>query len=151
LSDRFTHTLLFAAVAAAVAATVLVATTTDRTFERRLPSAAIATVGGYLAEHPDARVLADDHTSSALLWFEPAAAGRVAFDARLEQFRAGDLKRWMDYLLVVHRRWSVATRGYDVLLASKQNGRLVAALQRLPGWRRLYEDGSGLVLVRSSQ
>jgi hypothetical protein len=140
--------MLVGSVAAAIAAAATVAVTTDRTFERRLPTVAIATAGSYLAGHPSARVLADDYTASALLWLDPAAAGRVAFDARLEQFRARDLERWLDYLLVVDRRWASATRGYDVLLAAKENERLVAALRGLPGWRRLYADKDGLVLAR---
>jgi hypothetical protein len=122
-------------------------TTRDSRFERAAPRGAIAAVAEYAVAHPRARVLADDVSSSALLLLEPATAGRVGFDARLEQVRRADLQRWFDYLGVASPGWLRVTEGYDVLIASTRNRRLVAYLRGLRNWSRLYVDDDGIALV----
>jgi hypothetical protein len=148
LAGRFVRLLVVAAVSFAAFAAATLAATPDSHFERTAPRGAIAAAGRYAALHPSARILADDTSSSALLWLAPATAGRVGFDARLEQFRPADLQRWFEYLRVDGPDWFRVTRGYDVLLTSSRNGRLVAHLRTLDGWKRIYSGADGLVLVR---
>ena len=86
-----------AAIAVAVAVSlVVVLLTSDAAFEQLSPEAALAATGAYLERHPAARILADADASSALLWTQPRSIGHVAFDARLEQFPQGRLRRWFD-------------------------------------------------------
>jgi hypothetical protein len=149
LPGRFVGLVAVAALAFAVFAAATLGGTSDRRFERLAPGRAIAAAATYAAAHPHARILADDLSSSALLWLAPATAGRVGFDARLEQFGQGDLERWFDYVGVDGPDWLGATRGYDVLLASSKNRRLVSHLQELRGWARIYGGADGVVLVRA--
>jgi hypothetical protein len=149
LPARSVLLLVVAAIAFAAVAAATLRATPQRRFERMAPRRAIAATAAYAAAHPHARILADDLSSSALLWLAPATAGRVGFDARLEQFRPAELRRWFDYLGVDGPDWFRVTRGYDVLLASSTNRRLAAHLQKLRGWTRIYRGADGVVVVRT--
>ena len=149
LPERPLRLLVVAAMSFAVFAAVTLRSTPDRRFEQTAPRRAIAAAAGYAARHPHARILADDLSSSALLWLAPAVAGRVGFDARLEQFPQADLRRWFAYVRVDSPEWFQVTHGYDVLLASSTNRRLVVHLEKLRGWTRIYRGADGIVVVRA--
>jgi len=139
---------LTVAIFAAIAM-VEVTTTSSAQFERLAPRAALAAASSYAASHPASRVLADDVSSSALLWLYPETIGRVAFDARLEEPPRGELRRWFDFMQVGSPEWFAVAHGYDVIVASmKQNPKLVEHARQQPGWRVLYENDDGVVLVR---
>jgi hypothetical protein len=95
-------------------------------------------------------VLADDTSSSAMLWKYPDLYGRVGFDARLEQFGRGELKRWFRYMTVSGTDWLEATEGYDVLVVSRRDHpELARALTGLAGWHAIEDDSQGVTLVRN--
>jgi hypothetical protein len=95
------------------------------------------------------RILGDDLSSALLLWKFPRLHGRVGFDIRLEQYSDRQLRRWFTYQNGSGRDWPATTRGYEVLVATEsRTPNLVARLRALDGWRILYDDGSGIALVR---
>jgi hypothetical protein len=152
LPTRVKRSLFGLVVTCAIAATGVVLVTSNATYEQLQPTGAMAAAAAYANDHPTVRVLADDTTSSALLWKYPSLQGRVAFDARLEQFDQGDLRRWFQFITVSGPSWMDAARGYDVAVVSRQDHpQLARALERERGWASLYSDADGLVAVRSSQ
>jgi hypothetical protein len=137
-----------AAAASAVVGAVVLATTPATQFEYHVPRGAFTAVARYEATHPGARILADEH-ASALLWKHPELAGRVAYDTRLEQYSGPALVKWFSYLNVATPDWLAATKGYDVLVASRgDRPALVSRLSTLSGWRTLYADQDGAAFVR---
>jgi hypothetical protein len=133
----------------ALATAVVLGRTTDAKFERLAPLRAASAAAVYATGHPSATILADDETSSALLWLYPQTLGRVAFDARLEQYPQPLLRKWLTYLNGVPPGWPALIGGYDVLVASRRaHPELVANLERLTGWRQLLTDSDGIALVR---
>ena len=151
-STRTVRLAGFASAAIAACALVFLLRTPGSTYERLLPRAAVDSVGRYAATHPDAAILADDVTSSALLWLYPGTSGRVGFDARLEAYSKDELTAWFQYIGVMTPDWLDATRRYDVLLASRStHPELVKHLERLPGWRMLYADDEGVALVATDR
>jgi hypothetical protein len=150
LSTRFEWAAVATAVLVATGAIALLLGTAPSQFETLTPGRAVAATGAYLASHPGATVLADNDTASALLWAEPVSLGRVAFDARLEQYKKDDLRRWFRFINVSGPDWLGIASKYDVLLVSRQSHRALATrLVHLNGWRTIYSDAAGVVLVRS--
>jgi hypothetical protein len=94
----------------AVAAIVPAAFTRDsEQYEKGHPRAALASVAQALEDDPSLRILAGERFADWLLWKVPAAAGRVAFDARFEILPRSRLEDVGDF--------SWATEGWDRLLA----------------------------------
>jgi hypothetical protein len=138
-----------AAVFALLSIVILLRTPTSH-FESLQPQKAMAAAATYAAAHPGERILADDTSSSAMLWEYPALYGRIGFDARLEQFDQSDLARWFRYMTVSGKDWPAATKGYDLLVASRrEHPALTRALLDLPGWHKLEYDRQGIALVRN--
>ena len=117
-------------------------------FTNEAPQGAIQVATRYALAHPQARVLADDRSASALLWQSPALAGRVSMDGRLEIYPQQDVRRWAAYILA--RPGSVGlARGYQVLVASTGNAALCDELRGLDRARVIYDGSDGLVVVRA--
>jgi hypothetical protein len=151
LAAHVKRSLLGLVAAAAAATLIIVGATSGATFEQLQPTNAMAAAASYARAHPTARLLADDTTSSALLWKYPALQGRVAFDARLEQFDQNETRRWFKFITVSGADWMSATRGYDLVIVSRHDHpELARALASEPGWRPLYSDADGLVMVRTA-
>jgi hypothetical protein len=133
----------------AVVAVVLLGRTSDATFERLAPRAAMSAAASYTDRHRGLTILADEQSSSGLLWLYPRTAGHVAFDARLEQYGDDDLRGWFTYISGGEPGWPGLAARYDVLVASrKENPNLVARLEKLSGWRPIAADEEGIALVR---
>lgn len=139
---------VFVAVPLVATAGLLLLVTEQRTtFEKGFPTTAIAQVRAYAKAHPASLVLADDHSSDALLWIEPRLEGRVAFDDRLEVFPQRQVDRWGSFI----RGHDLSlVRGYDVLLVSNENTDLLKRVESLHGWRLVYQGANGIVAVRDS-
>ena len=136
--------------AAVVGSAAFLAVTPAHTFDRFVSQPAVEASAGYAAAHPDARILADDVTGSALLWQHPDLAGRVGFDARTEIYRPSDFLRFARFLTVSGASWTAAARGYQELAVTcSLHPNLCAAVARLDGWRVISRAGGGLVAVRS--
>ncbi len=132
-----------------VIALVVLGRTSNATFERLAPLDAMSAAASYTEAHPGATILADEQSSSALLWLYPRTAGHVAFDARLEQYRDPRLKSWFTYITGSEPGWPSLAADYDVLVASrKENPSLAARLEKLSGWRIIVTDDEGIALVR---
>ncbi|MDX6549094.1 MAG: hypothetical protein QOG33_2644, partial [Gaiellales bacterium] len=152
LATRVKRGLFGLVATCAVAALAVVLATSNATFEQLQPTRAMAAAAAYANDHPSVRVLADDTTSSALLWKYPSLQGRVAFDARLEQFTQSDLRQWFEFITVSGPSWMEVARGYDVAVVSRRDHpELARALERARGWASLYSDADGLVVVRSGE
>jgi hypothetical protein len=75
--------------------------------------------------------------------------GRVGFDARLEQYSVAQIDAYTDFLGAGGPAWPRIMRGYGIVVVSRaMHRRLATALTRLPGWRVVYSDRSGLVVER---
>jgi hypothetical protein len=134
---------------AGVGAVGVLSRTSDRTFESLVPRGAMSAAAAYVETHPRAKILADDQTSSALLWLYPQTLGHVAFDARLEQYPHGRLRSWFTYLNTSSPGWPTLAARYDVVVASRAaHPSLVTGLEKLTGWRTIAADKDGVALVR---
>jgi hypothetical protein len=134
----------------AVVATGVLSRTSDATFQRLVPRDAMSAAAAYTMLHPGSTILADDQSSSALLWLYPQTAGHVAFDARLEQYGSGPLRNWFTFIDGSAPGWPALAASYDVLVASRKgNPSLVARLERLSGWRIIATNDQGIALVRA--
>jgi hypothetical protein len=134
-------------VATAGAALVVIVTTTDDQFERRLPTEAMAAVSAYGQAHPGSLILTDE-LASALVWHEPALAGRIGFDTRLEQYDSNSLENWFEFLSVVPPGWPTLTDCYGQILVSSDRPNLMSALSTLAGWSTLASEPPGAAFVR---
>jgi hypothetical protein len=133
--------------AAALVGLGVLAMAPDRQFESQVPLRAIGTAAALAARDPAARVLGDDWSGSPMLWLHPAMFGRVGFDARLEQYSVAQIDAYADFLDAGGRAWQRVMHGYDIVAVSRRmHPRLASALARLPGWRVVYSDRSGLVV-----
>jgi hypothetical protein len=149
LSRAFSRAVTGLLAALAVASMLVLATTPDSQFFRQAPRRAINVAASLAVGHPRLRVLGDDYSGTAMLWLRPAVTGRVAFDVRFELYGA-ELQAFSDFLFVRGPRWDRVTRGYGVVVASRLHPQLVRELKALPGWRVVFEDGGGIVLIRRS-
>jgi hypothetical protein len=137
------------AVGFALVTVVVVARTPDSTFERLSPQPEMAATAAYARDHPQARILADENSSSALLWQFPATQGKVGFDARLEQYPNAALRHWFEFLFMSSPNWLDATRGYDVIVVTRSvHPQLARRLLSLKGWRVLAVSDKGVAIVR---
>jgi hypothetical protein len=103
------------------------------------------------AKNPGTRILGDEWSGTPMLWLHPEMLGRVGFDARLEQYSASQMTAYADFLLVRGPRWQRVMRGYSIVVISRRmHPEAAAALQRLPGWRVVYQDRASIVLQRPS-
>ena len=127
------------------------AVTPDRHLENGISPRAVAVTAAIASSQPGLRVLGDDSYGSAVLWLAPVTFGRVAFDARLEQYSDAELNAYADFLDVYGPRWQRAMSGYGVIVLSpRDHPGLAHVLKKLPGWRIRYQDGDGLVLERQA-
>jgi hypothetical protein len=126
----------------------VLAVTPASQFESEMPRRAIGVAAAIAGRNPALRVLGDDWSGTPMLWLYPAMLGRVGFDIRLEQYSSQQLSAYIDFLFV-HPGWQRATRGYGLVVVSRrEHPQLAAGLERLPGWRIVYQDRDGLVLER---
>jgi hypothetical protein len=151
LSPAFSRVTAAALGAAALIGAVLIAAEPASKFESLVPVRAIDAAAALAARDPGARILADEWSSPPLLWLHPALFGRVAFDARLEQYSVAQLNAYAKFLSARAPGWQRLLRGYRIVVVSRrEHAWLATALTRLPGWHVSYADRNGLVLERSS-
>jgi hypothetical protein len=135
-------------ILAVVALVAAFANASQSRFMDHAPLGAMTAASRYAAGHPGTRILADDLSSSALLWLYPQLDGRVALDGRLEIYRQSDVRQWVAYIRA--RPGSMAlTRGYQIFVASASNVPLCHALRALPQTRTIYSGPDGIVVIRT--
>jgi hypothetical protein len=135
----------------AVASAGVLAVTPSQQFQSKIPGRAIDVAAALTARNPADRILGDPWSGTAMLWLHPATIGRVGFDARMELYSAAQLSAYFDFVFVRGHQWQRVTHGYGIIVASRaQDPGLAAALESLPGWRVVYRDRSGLVLMRQA-
>jgi hypothetical protein len=150
-SRRFASILATAAVGLAALGMADLARQTPAQYEQLTPVRAITAAAAYASLHPCARILGDNDAASALLWLDPSLAGRVAFDARLEQYSEPQLDSWITFQVADTKQWLNTTRGYALLIGStKYNPSLVHRLARLPNATTLVHDPRGIAVVDAS-
>jgi hypothetical protein len=150
LSRTFTRATAALLAAAALVSVALIAAEPGSKFESLVPVRAIDAAAAAAARDPAARILGDEWSSPPMLWLYPGLFGRVAFDARLEQFSVGQLGGYATFLSASRPGWQRLMRGYDLVVVNRrQHGWLATALARLPGWRPVYSGRDGLVLERA--
>jgi len=150
LSGAFTRATAAVLTVAALAGVGLIATEPGSKFESLVPVRAIDVAAAAAARDPAARILGDEWSSPPMLWLHPGLFGRVAYDARLEQFSVAQLAGYATFLSARRPGWQRLMRGYDLVVVNrKQHGWLATALTRLPGWRPVYSGRDGLVLERA--
>jgi hypothetical protein len=95
-------------------------------------------------------LLTDQWSAVGLLWLHPSLLGRVAFDIRAEQYNSAQLAGMLDFMLARGQHWQRVLGGYDLVVISRRwHPRLAAEMSRMPGWRVVYIDSSGVVLERA--
>jgi hypothetical protein len=150
LSRAFSRATAAVLAVAALIGIGLIAAEPGSKFESLVPVRAIGAATALAARHPGARILADEWSSPAMLWLHPTTFGRVAYDARLEQYSVAQLRAYATFLSARRPGWQRLMRGYDLVVVNrKQHQWLGTALTRLPGWRVVYSGSDGLVLERA--
>jgi len=145
----FRRAITAALAGLAVASVAWLAVTPQQVFESFLPARALSVAAGLARRDPGARVLCDLFSETPMLWLHPAMFGRVAFDIRMEQYTPAELSGYFDFLFARGPRWQRITAGYDLIVVDRRiYGRLGAAVTRLPGWRLVYADRTGVVMRR---
>jgi hypothetical protein len=119
----------------------------DGSYEALVPHRVISAATAYAASHPCALILADNLSSSALLWREPWLDGRMGFDARLEQYSQPALRRWLAFM-EGGAGWTATHNGYELLLGnSVYAAALVRRLDQFPASALLARQGYELAVV----
>jgi hypothetical protein len=111
------------------------------------PLSVLRATTAYVADHPCARVLADNQSASALLWLDPKLVGRVGFDGELEVYSQPALRSWIAFQAAASPRWLSAARNYQVLVgATSDHPQLVS---RLAGLRTttLARSAAGIAVL----
>ena len=135
------------ALAAAFAATTLAARP-GQAYESIAATHAMAAARKYVATHPCASILADNLSSSALLWHYPSLDGRLAFDARLEEYSQPALRDWLAFVDAKPGRWRALADRFSVVVADPSYASaLIPALARFPASRVLARDTSGIAVL----
>lgn len=135
-------------LATAAISAVVLAGTSNATFQRAVPTATVTAVSQTMRRAPCARVMADYSVSPALLWQHPELAGRVGFDTRFEIYRQTELVGWFRFNGGAPG-WDVATRGYELLaISSSRHPELAARIRAALDWRVDLSDAQGLVVSR---
>jgi hypothetical protein len=151
LRQGFRRVITGVLAAVAVASAGVLAVTPSQQFQSKIPGRAIDVAAALTARNPADRILGDPWSGTAMLWLHPATIGRVGFDARMELYSAAQLSAYFDFVFVRGHQWQRVTHGYSIIVASRaQDPGLAAALESLPGWRVVYRDRSGLVLMRQA-
>jgi hypothetical protein len=131
----------------ATAITVL-ATRTQAGYEQVIPTRLLASVTTYALAHPCATILADNWDGSALLWQSPALQGRIAFDARLEQYPQPPLSRWATYQSGTGKNWPTTISGYSILIANTAyTPATVKRLERIQDGHILVQGPKGIAVL----
>jgi hypothetical protein len=115
-----------------------------------LARGSLAAAAGWAADHPGARILADEGTSDALMWRYPATIGHVALDGRLDFYDTGSLRGWFSYIFGPRVRTAIGTTTYDVFVASSENPSLYLKLRDANCLTTLYADRYGIAAARSA-
>ncbi len=88
----------------------ILARTPSSAYGKWISDSAVHSAARYGAEHPQARILADDVTGSALLWRYPSLAGRVGFDARTEIYKPSQFLAFARFVLASGPTWAASAR-----------------------------------------
>jgi hypothetical protein len=148
------RTIVIAAGALLVTCTVVAAgilvRTPSSTYGKWISDSAVHSAARYGARHPQARILADDVTGSALLWRYPSLSGRVGFDARTEIYKPSQFLAFARFVLASGPSWAAVARPYQVVAVTcSLHPALCKALPELSGWRILTHRNGGMVAVRN--
>lgn len=150
LSRGFRSAVAAVLAAAALTSLAALASTPVSTFEAGFPIRALDAAASIAARNPSLRMIGDDWSDTPMLWLHPAMTGRVGFDIREEQYTSAQLSDYFDFLLRIGPRWQRVTAGYAIIVISRrQYPWLAAAVRKLPGWRLVFSDRAGSVLVRA--
>lgn len=149
LSPRFLRlgaVALTAITLTATASAAAGASTPER--ETGLERGALAAAAEWASVHPHGRILADDATSDRLLWWYPVTVGRIGFDARLDFYDPGDVRRWLTWVFAPSGLPPAPGGPYDLYVASRSNRSLYLRLRRATCLRTIYADRYGIVAAR---
>ena len=84
-----------------------------------------------------------------LLWTRPELAGRIAYDARFELLSNEELDRLYRLENKLTPQWKAAVADHRLVVLPRGDGSGTArALMTEDGVRRIYRDGSVVILVR---
>jgi hypothetical protein len=113
------------------------------------PAAAANAVGVAAATDPTARIYSDVRFADWLLWTRPELAGRIAYDARFELLSNAELDRLYRLQNGLTPQWTAAVADHRLVVLPRGQGAATArALMLEDGVRRIYRDGSVVVLLR---
>ncbi len=147
-STVFRSAIAALAVGLGGAVVAVVATRSGAAYESHAPLRELAAARTYLADHRCAEVLADNTSASALLWLDPSAAGRVAFDGELEAYPQRALTDWVTFQSATSADWIDATRDYQLLIGTRaDHPALARRLAELRGAAVVHADSRGIAVA----
>jgi hypothetical protein len=154
VSGRESKTVKTALAAAAIAAVSVAGAAAASRPESWLtssvyPTAAANAVGAAAAKDPTTRIYSDVRFADWLLWTRPELAGRIAYDARFELLSNAELDRLYRLQNELTPQWTAAVADHRLVVLPREQGAATArALMTEDGVRRIYRDGSVVVLLR---
>jgi hypothetical protein len=149
LPAPFRRVLAAALAACAVVAAVTLAREPASQYEAWIPDRPIGVAAQLAAQDSKLRMLSDQWTAVGMLWLHPSMLSRVAFDVRDEQYSQSEIAEVFAYLAADGPDWQRALHGYNLVVVSRHwHPHLADVMSRLPGWRVVFADSSGVVLLR---
>jgi hypothetical protein len=131
-----------------VVLTVVTAVRADSWFAKEYPAGPASVVERIASREPQARIYADLRFADWLLWRNPALAGRVAFDARLELLTKHELRTIWEFQARRGDDWTDAVRGYRiVVLNESRDDPITRSLLQRPGSDLAYSGPGGTVVT----
>ncbi|UTI65905.1 hypothetical protein NBH00_06750 [Paraconexibacter antarcticus] len=137
-------------VVALVAALVFVATRPPNWPERNYDQRALTLVATAMRRDPGLRVHAGDRFTDWLLWHEPALAGRVSYDTRLELLSAAQLRAIARHSAVPDAPSDRILDGFGLFVMDPADANVVRFRLREPGQRVIYR-GDGVIVSLGPQ
>jgi hypothetical protein len=124
---RLNLSLVVATAALLLASVITVAAKPSTWFEGDYDSQALNEVRAVVHGQPNVRIYADGHLADWLLWRDPALAGRIAYDSRLELLTSRQLRTLagLTEIRAPHARDPLATYGVLVLDTTESASRLL--------------------------
>lgn len=119
-------------------------------FERAYDLSAVRKVADIVRRHPDALIYSDLRFSDWLLWHDPALAGHLAYDTRVQLLTARQLRALAEVTQIHRRGQTDILAPYSVLVLDPNNEPTTQLLLYRPGTRLVFHSSRTVVATRQA-
>lgn len=143
-------TMAWLSLAVLVGSLITVAARPATWYERTYSGRTLATVETIVKEQPSARIFADVRYSDWMLWHDPALAGKLAYDTRLELLNTQQLRAIAGLGEIVTPHEADVLAPYRVLVLGTSNTYTKLLLSR-PGTRVVLRNSDATVALTTAR